>query len=144
QQKPVFNDTPLTVNHKVDNGHFYMSDLDQGGYKNVQMVVERDRSYMVATTTDGTVSRISPFGKGDTRLQANQRIERACEVKDSSIKPREEILVTHTQDEVVRTETHLNLSEHDPQNLISFAPNPRLAQRRGRNSQNGKYGVISL
>ncbi|MEB8650036.1 hypothetical protein P4G96_14440 [Bacillus cereus] len=143
QQKPVFNEPPLTVNHKVDNGHFYMSDLDQGGYKNVQMVVERDRSYMVATT-DGTVSRISPFGKGDTRLQANQRIERACEVKDSSIKPREETLVTHTQDEVVRTETHLNLSEHDPQNLIPFAPNPRLAQRRGRNSQNGKYGVISL
>ncbi|MED3180501.1 type IV secretion system protein [Bacillus thuringiensis] len=144
QQKPVFNEPPLTVNHKVDNGHFYMSDLDQGGYKNVQMVVERDRSYMVATTTDGTVSRISPFGKGDTRLQTNQRIERACEVKDSSIKPKEEILVTHTQDEVVRTETHLNLSEHDPQNLIPFAPNPRLAQRRGRNSQNGKYGVISL
>lgn len=144
QQKPVFNEPPLTVNHKVDNGHFYMSDLDHGGYKNVQMVVERDRSYMVATTTDGTVSRISPFGKGDTRLQANQRIERACEVKDSSIKPKEEILVTHTQDEVVRTETHLNLSEHDPQNLIPFAPNPRLAQRRGRNSQNGKYGVISL
>ncbi|MCQ6333276.1 MULTISPECIES: hypothetical protein [Bacillus cereus group] len=144
QKKPVFNKPPLTVNHKVDNGHFYMSDLDQGGYKNVQMVVERDRSYMVATTTDGTVSRISPFGKGDTRLQANQRIERACEVKDSSIKPREETLVTHTQDEVVRTETHLNLSEHDPQNLIPFAPNPRLAQRRGRNSQNGKYGVISL
>ncbi|HDR4351344.1 TPA: hypothetical protein QCP51_006251, partial [Bacillus cereus] len=127
QKKPVFNKPPLTVNHKVDNGHFYMSDLDQGGYKNVQMVVERDRSYMVATTTDGTVSRISPFGKGDTRLQANQRIERACEVKDSSIKPREETLVTHTQDEVVRTETHLNLSEHDPQNLIPFAPNPRLA-----------------
>ncbi|HDR8434972.1 TPA: hypothetical protein QC285_005949 [Bacillus cereus] len=144
QQKPVFNEPPLTVNHKVDNGHFYMSDLDQGGYKNVQMVVERDRSYMVATTTDGTLSRISPFGKGDTRLQANQRIERACEVKDSSIKPKEEILVTHTQDKVVRTETHLNLSEHDPQNLIPFAPNPRLAQRRGRNSQNGKYGVISL
>ncbi|MGH0395210.1 hypothetical protein, partial [Bacillus cereus] len=64
QKKPVFNKPPLTVNHKVDNGHFYMSDLDQGGYKNVQMVVERDRSYMVATTTDGTVSRISPFGKG--------------------------------------------------------------------------------
>ncbi|WP_416809129.1 hypothetical protein [Bacillus thuringiensis] len=143
-QKSVFNEPPLTVNHKVDNGHFYMSDLDQGSYKNVQMVVERDRSYMVATTTDGTLSRISPFGKGDTRLQANQRIERACEVKDSSIKPREEILVTHTQDEVVCTETHLNLSEHDPQNLIPFAPNPRLAQRRGRNSQNGKYGVISL
>ena len=144
QQKPVFSEPPLTVNHKVDNGHFYMSDLDQGGYQNVQMVVERDRSYMVATTIDGTVSRISPFGKGDTRLQTNQRIERSCEVKDSSIKPREEILVTHTQDEVVRTETHLNLSEHDPQNLIPFAPNPRLAQRRGRNSQNGKYGVISL
>ncbi|MDK7541582.1 MULTISPECIES: hypothetical protein [Bacillus cereus group] len=144
QQKPVFSEPPLTVSHKVDNGHFYMSDLDQGGYQNVQMVVERDRSYMVATTTDGTVSRISPFGKGDTRLQANQRIERVCEVKDSSIKPREEILVTHTQDEVVRTETHLNLSEHDPQNLIPFAPNPRLAQRRSRNNENGKYGVTSL
>lgn len=144
QQKAVFSEPPLTVNHKVDNGHFYMSDLDQGGYQNVQMVVERDRSYMVATTTDGTVSRISPFGKGDTRLQANQRIERVCEVKDSSIKPREEILVTHTQVEVVRTETHLNLSEHDPQNLIPFAPNPRLAQRRSRNNENGKYGVTSL
>lgn len=144
QQKPVFSEPPLTVSHKVDNGHFYMSDLDQGGYQNVQMVVERDRSYMVATTTDGTVSRISPFGKGDTRLQANQRIERVCEVQDSSIKPREEILVTHTQDEVVRTETHLNLSEHDPQNLIPFAPNPRLAQRRSRNNENGKYGVTSL
>lgn len=144
QQKPVFSEPPLTVSHKVDNGHFYMSDLDQGGYQNVQMVVERDRSYMVATTTDGTVSRISPFGKGDTRLQANQRIERVCEVQDSSIKPREEILVTHTQDEVVRTETHLNLSEHDPQKLIPFAPNPRLAQRRSRNNENGKYGVTSL
>jgi len=144
QQKPVFTEPPLTVSHKVDNGHFYMSDLDQGGYQNVQMVVERDRSYMVATTTDGTVSRISPFGKGDTRLQANQRIERVCEVQDGSIKPREEILVTHTQDEVVRTETHLNLSEHDPQNLIPFAPNPRLAQRRSRNNENGKYGVTSL
>ncbi|AFQ13157.1 TPA: hypothetical protein ACG05V_003715 [Bacillus pacificus] len=144
QQKPVFSEPPLTVSHKVDNGHFYMSDLDQGGYQNVQMVVERDRSYMVATTTDGTVSRISPFGKGDTRLQANQRIERVCEVQDSSIKPREEILVTHTQDEVVRTETHLNLSEYDPQNLIPFAPNPRLAQRRSRNNENGKYGVTSL
>ncbi|MDA1603629.1 type IV secretion system protein [Bacillus cereus] len=144
QQKAVFSEPPLTVNHKVDNGHFYMSDLDQGGYQNVQMVVERDRSYMVATTTDGTVSRISPFGKGDTRLQANQRIERVCEVKDSSIKPREEILVTQTHEEVVRTETHLNLSEHDPQNLIPFAPNPRLAQRKRRNNENGKYGVTSL
>ncbi|PEP92438.1 hypothetical protein CN582_25195 [Bacillus wiedmannii] len=145
QQKPAFSEPPLTVNHKVDNGHFYMSDLDQGGYQNVQMVVERDRSYMVATTTDGTVSRISPFGKGDTRLQTNQRIERSCDVKDSSIKPREEILVTHTQDDVVRTETQLNLSEHDPQNLIPFAPNPRLAQRRRRdNNENGKYGVTSL
>ncbi|MCW9134303.1 type IV secretion system protein [Bacillus paramycoides] len=144
QQKPVISEPPLTVNHKVDNGHFYMSDLDQGGYKNVQMVVERDRSYMVATTTDGAVSRISPFGKGDTRLQANQRIERNCEVKDSSIKPKEEILVTHTQDEVVRAETHLNLSEHDPQNLIPFAPNPRLAQRKRRNHEHGKYGVTSL
>nr|WP_162283560.1 hypothetical protein [Bacillus cereus]QHV07854.1 hypothetical protein C1N82_32100 [Bacillus cereus] len=144
QQKPVFSEPPLTVSHKVDNGHFYMSDLDQGGYQNVQMVVERDRSYMVATTTDGTVSRISPFGKGDTRLQANQRIERVCEVKDSSIKPREEILVTHTKDEVVRTETQLNLTEHDPQNLIPFAPNPRLAQRKRRNNENGKYGVTSL
>ncbi|MGE7975740.1 hypothetical protein ACQKOK_23155 [Bacillus cereus] len=144
QQKAVFSEPPLTVNHKVDNGHFYMSDLDQGGYQNVQMVVERDRSYMVATTTDGTVSRISPFGKGDTRLQANQRIERVCEVKDSSIKPREEILVTQTHEEVVRTETNLNLSEHDPQNLIPFAPNPRLAQRKRRNNENGKYGVTSL
>ncbi|EOP02201.1 hypothetical protein ICS_05533 [Bacillus cereus BAG2O-3] len=144
QQKAVFSEPPLTVNHKVDNGHFYMSDLDQGGYQNVQMVVERDRSYMVATTTDGTVSRISPFGKGDTRLQANQRIERVCEVKDSSIKPREEILVTQTHEEVVRTETHLNLSEHDPQNLIPFALNPRLAQRKRRNNENGKYGVTSL
>ncbi|EJV74237.1 hypothetical protein [Bacillus cereus] len=144
QQKPVISEPPLTVSHKVDNGHFYMSDLDQGGYKNVQMVVERDRSYMVATTTEGTVSRISPFGKGDTRLQTNQRIERICEVKDSSIKPKEEILVTHTQDEVVRAETQLNLSEHDPQNLIPFAPNPRLAQRKRRNDEHGKYGVTSL
>ncbi|AFQ19806.1 hypothetical protein BTG_32348 (plasmid) [Bacillus thuringiensis HD-771] len=144
QQKPAFSEPPLTVNHKVDNGNFYMSDLDQGGYKNVQMVVERDRSYMVATTTDGTVSRVSPFGKGDTRLQTNQRIERNCEVKDSSIKPREEVLVTHTQDEIVRAETHLNLSEHDPQNLIPFAPNPRLAQRKRRNHEHGKYGVTSL
>ncbi|WP_219375080.1 type IV secretion system protein [Bacillus mycoides] len=144
QQKPVMSEPPITVNHKVDNGNFYMSDLDQGGYKNVQMVVERDRSYMVATTTDGTVSRISPFGKGDTRLQTNQRIERNCEVKDSSIKPREEILVTHTQDETVRAETHLNLSEYDPQNLIPFAPNPRLAQRKRRNHEHGKYGVTSL
>ncbi|KAA0803760.1 hypothetical protein [Bacillus sp. BB56-3] len=145
QQKPTFSEPPITVNHKVDNGNFYMSDLDQGGYQNVQMVVERDRSYMVATTTDGTVSRISPFGKGDTRLQTNQRIERSCDVKDSGIKPREEILVTHTQEEVVRTETQLNLSEHDPQNLIPFAPNPRLAQRRRRNNnENGKYGVTGL
>lgn len=144
QQKPVISEPPLTVSHKVDNGHFYMSDLDQGGYKNVQMVVERDRSYMVATTTEGTVSRISPFGKGDTRLQTNQRIERNCEVKDSSIKPKEEILVTHIQDEVVRAETQLNLSEHDPQNLIPFAPNPRLAQRKRRNDEHGKYGVTSL
>lgn len=30
QQKPVFSEPPLTVSHKVDNGHFYMSDLDQG------------------------------------------------------------------------------------------------------------------
>ncbi|MCR6850296.1 type IV secretion system protein [Bacillus sp. IBL03825] len=144
QQKPVMSEPPITVNHKVDNGNFYMSDLDQGGYKNVQMVVERDRSYMVATTTDGTISRISPFGKGDTRLQTNQRIERNCEVKDSSIKPREEILVTHTQDETVRAETNLNLSEYDPQNLIPFAPNPRLAQRKRRNNEHGKYGVTSL
>ncbi|MFJ8219356.1 MULTISPECIES: hypothetical protein [Bacillus cereus group] len=144
QQKSAFNEPPLTVNHKVDNGNFYMSDLNQGGYQNVQMVVERDRSYMVATTTDGTVSRISPFGKGDTRLQVNQRIERSCEVKDSNINPREEILVTHTPDEIVRKETQLNLSEHDPQNLIPFAPNPRLVQRKRRNNENGKYGVTSL
>ena len=144
QQKSAFNEPPLTVNHKVDNWNFYMSDLNQGGYQNVQMVVERDRSYMVATTTDGTVSRISPFGKGDTRLQVNQRIERSCEVKDSNINPREEILVTHTPDEIVRKETQLNLSEHDPQNLIPFAPNPRLAQRKRRNNENGKYGVTSL
>ncbi|MFJ8219679.1 type IV secretion system protein [Bacillus cereus] len=144
QQKSAFNEPPLTVNHKVDNGNFYMSDLNQGGYQNVQMVVERDRSYMVATTTDGTVSRISPFGKGDKRLQVNQRIERSCEVKDSNINPREEILVTHTPDEIVRKETQLNLSEHDPQNLIPFAPNPRLAQRNRRNNENGKYGVTSL
>lgn len=33
QQKSAFNEPPLTVNHKVDNGNFYMSDLNQGAIK---------------------------------------------------------------------------------------------------------------
>ncbi|PEU18734.1 MULTISPECIES: hypothetical protein [unclassified Bacillus (in: firmicutes)] len=144
QQRRVMNEPPLTANHKVDNGHFYMADLKTGGFSNVQMVVERDRSYIVGTAQDGTVSRISPFGNGDTRLQANQRIERKCEVKESSIVTKDEVLVTHNNDEIKRTETHMNLSEHDPHNLIPFTPNPRLMNRRNRSSEFGKYGVTGL
>ena len=56
-----------SYNQAVDSGQFYVEDAKQSGMKNMQVVIEKDRSFLQAQQGDQTY-RISPYYAGDARL----------------------------------------------------------------------------
>lgn len=81
--------TPRMVNEiqsysqAVDSGQYYLKDAVKD-MSNIQMVVDRNRSYLVGQK-DGREYRISQYGPGDARLNPNEIIYRTCNVKNSQI-----------------------------------------------------------
>lgn len=131
---------PTSFNSKVDSGTMYINDVQNGGFQDIQMVIERDKSYMVGTDNTGTVTRISPFGKGDTRLKMNQRVERSCEIVNQKFIVRDDSVVNYGE-QTSYIKPHLNLSDYDPNTLIGTMPNPRLARRNMREHEENVLGV---
>lgn len=107
-------------NQQVDSGQFYLSDLKQQGMENVQMVIERDRSYMQATTPSGEIVRVSPYQKGDARIPQGKVVTKTCVVRGHKIQA----------DSIVQEEFQDYTSTIDPDKLISNRPNKRFDTRK--------------
>lgn len=107
-------------NQQVDFGQYYLNDLKQQGMKNVQLVIERDRSYMQATTPSGEVVRVSPYQKGDARIPQDKVVTKNCIVKGHKIQ----------SDSIVQEEFQDYTSTIDPNEFISNRPNKRFETRK--------------
>lgn len=107
-------------NQKVDSNQFHTDDVIRDTLthnKKIQMVVKKDRSYMVSIDEGGNETRISPYGNGDARLDTDEEQKIACSIRNSRIVKdnlEEDKFVTSLQ----------------PSQLIPSKPNKRLDQRR--------------
>ncbi|MFB1100409.1 hypothetical protein [Terribacillus sp. JSM ZJ617] len=85
-KQPTIQEIPA-LNQQVDSGELSYADVVQNT-KDVRMVVSKNRSFMIAKDSSGRDFRVSPYGKGDTRLkdeetvQINYSVENKRLVKD--------------------------------------------------------------
>ncbi|MGE7219170.1 glycine zipper family protein [Priestia koreensis] len=112
-------------NQKVDNGSYYVQDVTQHTPKQVRMVVERDRSYMVAQNAQGETYRISPYQQGDARLAQGETVYTNCKLSDSKL-IKEESYISKGMGETPYDYT----SSADPNEYVPYQPNKRLAKRK--------------
>ncbi|OUM91091.1 type IV secretion system protein [Parageobacillus thermoglucosidasius] len=114
----------------VDSGQYYLKDV-ANEMTNIQMIVERDRSYLVGHK-DGKKYRISPYGPGDARLETNEVVYRKCAIENMSIKVIEDYLerVDETGN-AVRNENYVYSSSLNPNDMIKkYPPNKRNLNRQ--------------
>ncbi|KOO48177.1 glycine zipper family protein [Priestia koreensis] len=112
-------------NQKVDSGSYYVQDVTQHTPKQVRMVVERDRSYMVAQNAQGETYRISPYQQGDARLAQGETVYTNCKLSDSKL-IKEESYMSKGMGETPYDYT----SSADPNEYVPYQPNKRLAKRK--------------
>ncbi|MGG1594749.1 hypothetical protein [Terribacillus saccharophilus] len=72
-KQPSFQEVPA-LNQQVDSGELSYADVVQNT-KDIRMVVSKGRSYMVAKDNSGQEFRVSPYGKGDGRLDADETVQ---------------------------------------------------------------------
>ncbi|PMC34228.1 hypothetical protein CJ195_24220 [Bacillus sp. UMB0899] len=107
-------------NQQVDSGQFYMNDLKQSGMENVQLIIERDRSYMQASTPTGEKVRVSAYQKGDARIPEGKTVTKNCVIKGQKI----------TADSIVEEEYQDFTTSIDPEEYIQPRPNKRFDTRK--------------
>lgn len=114
-----------SYNQNVDSGQFYVSDL-AANFNNVQHVIERNRSYVVATNDNGEQYRVSRYGDGDARLSPDETVYQSCEVNNLKLNPSGAAIlqVGDKQSSIGRYTSTL-----DPSDLITVKPNKRRANR---------------
>jgi hypothetical protein len=114
-------------NQLVDSKEFYMDDIIAHTPQNIRMVIDRNRSYLVATDNQGNDVRISAYGAGDPRLSEDQVIYTKCEIRNRKLIRGE----TFTINEISNTEQVVDYtSSIDPRELIPTKPNKRLILRK--------------
>jgi hypothetical protein len=72
-----------SYNQKVDSGQYHVKDAINE-MTNIQMVVDRNRSYMVGSK-EGQQYRISSYGPGDARLNTEEVVYRKYEVRNKKL-----------------------------------------------------------
>lgn len=129
-----------TYNHQVDSGQLFLDKI-KSNVSNIQMVTERNRSYMVGETTTGEKVRISPYKQGDTRLKTNEVVYTECEVINSRLTK------THHKkiNQDIPNDNGRNLnwtSTLDPNEMIPpTRPNPRNQKRKDADRHRYNQGV---
>lgn len=109
-----------SLNQKVDAGQFHVEDI-KTHTKDVRMVVTKERSYMVGKNSSGEEVRISPYGKGDARLERDEVVQVKCDVRNNRIVSREAI-------DISGKEIDFNTSL-EPKDLVPTKQNKRLSRR---------------
>ncbi|WP_107937477.1 type IV secretion system protein (plasmid) [Ureibacillus chungkukjangi] len=82
-------ETPV-LNQKVDMGNFYVEDLKKANMNNIQMVMDKGRSFVTAEQ-EGVTYRVSPIMQGDARFASNQTVSVPLRVNKGSLQPAEAI-----------------------------------------------------
>ena len=104
------------LNQKVDQGSFYENEVIEQ-VENIRMVVSRDKSYMVGRDKyTGQEVRVSPYGKGDARLNSNAVQEIKYQVQNRKLVKMEDtvnndistntFITTITKEELIPTLTN--------------------------------------
>lgn len=116
-----------SYNQFVDSGQFTQQDAIKE-VTDIRLVVTRNNSFLVGKK-DGKEVRISPYGKGDTRLQQNEVAYRTCEIQNKEIVTVEQFSV---EDLVTNKKIKKKYSSTiKPSDLLAkYPPNPRLRARK--------------
>ncbi|MFA9558405.1 hypothetical protein ACERII_13945 [Evansella sp. AB-rgal1] len=139
-QKPVIPSISkdyIPYNQQVEQGTFYANDLKaHSDNNNIEMIVERDRSYVVGTTGKGKEYRFSSYSKGDPSLNPGEVRRTRCSVSSANRIVVEESKLHTSQGNVESVEEII-----DPNNLIPRRPNRRIERRRQNEENRARIGV---
>ncbi|QAS54779.1 hypothetical protein [Halobacillus litoralis] len=112
-----------SMNQDVDAGQFTSDDV-QRQTRNIRMVVSKERSYMVAEDMNtGQDYRVSPYGKGDARLQTGEEKTVKYNVRNKRI-VNDEVIDQNGKEDQDYT------SSLSPDDLIPSSENKRLQRRK--------------
>ncbi|WP_066418232.1 hypothetical protein [Sutcliffiella cohnii] len=123
-------------NYQVESGQYFVDDIVRNSQRQVRMVTERSRSYIVATDNNGVEHRISPYGQGDTRLNEGETIFADCKITNKRLTTERVYTVVEDGQKEIDFQTSI-----DPNELIPKKPNPRLEQRNDRDNMRHFQGV---
>jgi trimeric autotransporter adhesin len=124
-------------NQAVDTGQFNLADLrKQNLHQNVELVVNREQSYLQATN-NGQTYRVSKIAPGDPRLA--QEIAQRVTLKNHKL-IKEDISVDQSQ--VKGIEPGQYTSTIDPNELMPPSPNKRYINRQ--NGERGRFKGVSI
>lgn len=125
-------------NQQVDQGQFHIDDI-VGNTENLQMILEKGRSYLVATDSNsGESYRVSPYGKGDARLSTGQIVQVAASIVHKKVVINDDLFINEQGE---KTNVRFNTS-FDPNSLVSVKPNPRTHSRKSFEENRRNIGVI--
>lgn len=123
-----------SYNQAVDSGQFYVEDLQDLNMENVQVVVEKDRSYVQASK-NGMVYRVSPNYSGDTQLGSSDSKVINVDIKQNSLTR------TDTRSEDDKYITSLNINTLVPSKEFSRIQG-RLNKRELLEQARRKQGLL--
>ncbi|NRD81031.1 hypothetical protein HPT25_27315 [Bacillus sp. BRMEA1] len=118
-------------NQQVDAGQFYLNDLKQHGMENVQLVIERDRSYMQATTPAGEKVRVSAYQTGDARIPQGKTVTKNCIIKGHKVQAAA----------IVEEEFENYTTTIQPEQFITPKPNKRFDMRNQQESSRKRQSL---
>lgn len=125
-------------NQQVDQGLFHIDEIVKNT-ENLQMKIEKNRSYLVATDSrTGDEYRVSPYGQGDSRLTPEQSVQAPVEIINKKIVVEKDLYINQQGNP---TNVKFN-SSFDPNSLVSIKSNPRTQSRKFIEQNRKKIGVI--
>lgn len=126
-----------SYNQQVDSQQFFVDDIGKN-MSNVRMVIDRNRSYLMATDQSGNDYRVSAYGKGDARLPVDEVRTQACTVQNRRLVSTSPFVDENGE---IRDEYTTSLT---PRDLIPSKTNKRLEQRKQIESIRSKSLVEPL
>lgn len=131
--------TPTEIqsyNQKVDSGQFYFDDLRTEQFTNVELIVERGRSYLQGNKA-GNSYRISQYQEGDARLPVGQSISKQVTIQNHRL-----VSNPSASEYEVNGKTEVYTTSIDPNDFISHKPNKRYMSRNAM--ERGRYKGVAL
>ena len=113
----------------VDSGQFFTEDLASNGMGNVQVVVEKDRSFVTAEK-QGIRYRVSPVYSGDSRLSSNDVQEIQMGIQKGQLKP-----VSSSADNSAKATVYSDSQVNENEDVFSSKLNNFMISRTFLNAQ---------